>query len=63
MSYRLIPPHGGDIVKPIISIKPRLNVRFGLTMMKYAFKSPPTKVGLKVNMINVQTTGNIYRHI
>ena len=48
---------GSDIINPSISSKPRLCVRFGLTMLKYAFTFPPPKVGVKVKAIHGHTTG------
>ena len=40
-----------DIVNPSIPIKLRLRMRFGLTMIKYAFAPTPPKVGVKGNVI------------
>ena len=48
----LIPPHGSDIINPSIISKPRLCVMFGSTMLKYAFTSPPYKVGVKGKAIH-----------
>ena len=45
--YRLITPHGSNILNPIIPNKPRLCTRFDSTVMKYAFIFPPPKVGVK----------------
>ena len=47
MCYRLIPLYGSNIINPSILIKPRLRVRFGSTIMKYAFTSPPPKVEME----------------
>ena len=54
-----MPPHGSNIVNSSIPIKPSLRVRFGWTMIKYVFMSPPPKVEVKGRSIyghtNVQT--------
>ena len=38
-----------------------LCMRFGLTMMKYDFTSPPPKVGFKFKVVHRQMTGHINR--
>ena len=40
----LISMSGSDIINHIITSKPRLNTRFGLTMVEYDFSLPPPKV-------------------
>ena len=57
ISYSLINLHGNDIVIPIISSKPRLRARFGSTLIKYAFMSTPSKVGLNIKVMYRNTTG------
>ena len=61
MSYRLITLCGSDSVNPLVPSKPMLHTRFGLTMMKYDFTSPPTKVGVKEKGLHGQKTGKINR--
>ena len=61
MIYRLIPPCKINIVKPIISSKPRVRVGFGRTMMEYEFMSPSTKVEVKGEYIYGQMMGYTYR--
>ena len=60
MYYGLLPLYGSNIVNLSILSKPRLCTRFGLTMIKYAFMSPPPKVEVKVKEININTTGQKY---
>ena len=63
MRYRLIPLRGSNIVNLSIPSKPRLRTRFGWTMMKYTFKSPPPKLEMKGKMIDRNITGHTYRQI
>ena len=52
MRYRLKNLHSSDIVQRNIPSESRLYMRFGSTMMKYAFTSPPTKAGVEVKAIH-----------
>ena len=45
MHYRLLPPHGSNIVKPSITSKPKWHVRFGWNMMKYDFYATTSQSG------------------
>ena len=57
----LTPPHISNVVKNSIPSKPRLSARFGLNMIKCAFTSPPTKMGVKGKATNRKTAGQKYR--
>ena len=61
MCYLSIPLCGGDIVKTSITVETRICARFGSTMIKYAFTSPPTKLGVKDKAIYGQITVHINR--
>ena len=63
MRYGLIPPHRNNIVNHSIPGKPRLHARFGWTMIKYAFMSPPTKREIEGKVINIQTLVHTGRRI
>ena len=61
MRYGLIHLCRSYIVKPSIPSKPRLHVRFGLTMINWAFTLPPPKAEVSGKSIHRQTTINIDR--
>ena len=48
---------GIDVLKPSIQSKPRLRVRFGLTIKKYDFASPPYKLEVNGKAIHGKTMG------
>ena len=54
MCCGLIPPHGRNILNLSIQSKPMWHASFGWTMMKYAFTSTLTKLGVKGKAIPSQ---------